>query len=95
MEDAEAQKSPTGEKHTIDSFVHPTSPTMSTEESTGSSPRPQLNSNANHPRIVRSADHLNIAQNKQVEGKQAKASVGVEHIVKIFSDNDDDFIEGA
>ena len=59
------------------------------------SERPQLDGNA-APRMVRSAEHLNIAQKTQVEGKTKEAMVRIRHVVKIFhTDNDDDFIEGT
>lgn len=83
-------------KHDINSYVSPvtTSPTVtSSADSTADMPpntmRPQ-----NAPRMVRSADHLNIAQQKQVEGKEARASVHAQHIVKIFARDDEEFIEG-
>lgn len=80
------------EKHDITSYISPNATMETSEESGGSGDdRPHLGQNA--PRMVRSADHLNIAQKKQVEGTQSHPVIQAKHIVKIFT-GDDDFIEG-
>jgi len=80
-----------GEKHDIASYVSQNK-TLSTEAS--EERRPVLDENR-APRMVRSAEHLNIAQKTQVEGHKATSNVRVEHIVKIFTGDEDDFIEGT
>ena len=74
MADAESPK------HGIESYVNPTSPTMSsTDEDEAEVLRPNLVVR----RVVRSQDHLNLAQSAQVESKKKSVgAIGVKHIVK-------------
>ena len=78
-------------KHDIDSYVIPTK-SMSMEDN-GDIERPTLNESSSPPKMIRSQEHLNMAQTTQVEGKQVHANITVQHIVKIFSGDGDDFIE--
>ena len=81
--DTEIGVTESNEKHDISSYRSPTQTmSSSTEEE-----RPAL-----APCLVRSQDHLHITATKAVEGKQAKSSVKLEHIVKIFT-TDDSFID--
>ena len=79
----------------ITSYAGPQTLTMETYDESAdynADERPGLDQKA-APRMVRSSDHLNIAQKKQVEGTQSHTVIRVEHIVKIFT-GDDEFIEG-
>jgi hypothetical protein len=49
----------------------------------------------NERRMVRSAEHLNLAQEKHVEGETKTSKVRMQHVVKIFQHDADDFIEGT
>ena len=92
MADSEAPNIITENKHGIESYVNPTSPTMSSStDEEGEVLRPNLVVR----KVVRSQDHLNLAQSVQVESKKKSAgAIGVKNIVKIFT-TDDDFIEGT
>jgi uncharacterized hydrophobic protein (TIGR00271 family) len=47
----------------------------------------------NERRMVRSAEHLNLAYEKHVEGETKASKVRMQHVVKIFQNDADDFIE--
>lgn len=83
---------PENKKHDIDSL-----PLELNSPDSEMSERPHLDDgeSAGARRIVRSAEHLNIAQKKQVEGETKEHKVRVQHVVKIFHPGNDDFIEGT
>ena len=72
--------------------VAPNAPTMGTDDISNIE-RPTLDQSSSPPKMIRSQEHLNMAQTKHVEGKKATSTVSAKHLVKIFSGDGDEFVE--